>query len=148
MEPVIRDRNLQPVASQSFQLLGRKVSFAVSFSWCQLQQCCSFPSLSTELHGGWHWAGLTSAATSCRILCYLEIFYWYHLLWPCFASPSQLSFRCPICSNGSRPLKRPLLSIGLALAFVSLVYSELASWEKASTNSLLSLRNCWTQPTC
>ncbi|KAL6090927.1 hypothetical protein STEG23_023800 [Scotinomys teguina] len=42
-------------------------------------------------------------------------------------SPPQLSFRCPICSNGSRPLTRALLSIGLALAFVSLVYLELAS---------------------
>lgn len=118
MGRVRKEKRLWPVTRHGFQLVGRKASSAVSLLLYQLQCCCFFPSLSPQLHGGWHWAGLTSAATSCCILCYLEIFYWYHpSLTLLHSSPSQLSFRCPICSNCFSPLTRALLSIGPAPAF-------------------------------
>lgn len=122
-----KEPRLRPGASHGFQFMGRKVSSALSLL---LIPTAVMRFLSKSFYIAPR--GLILGWTD--ICCYFllhSVLFGDTLLISSFSDlaplgPSHLSFRCPICSSRSGPLTRAHLSIGPALALVSLAYLEFS----------------------
>lgn len=127
MGPDRKELRLWPVASRGFQFMGRKVSSALSLllipTAVMLFLSKSFYTAPRGLTLGW-------TDICCYFLLHSVLFGDTLLISSFFdlasLCPSHPSFRCPICSSRFSPLTRAHLSIGPALAFVSLVYLEFS----------------------